>query len=35
MIYTKSSSIFQEAIKAGCISVSDFANYVKNVKKSA
>ncbi len=35
MIYTKSSPIFQEAIKAGCISVADFANYVKSVKKIA
>lgn len=35
MIYTRSNSIFKEAIKAGCISVADFANYVKSIKKAA
>jgi hypothetical protein len=32
MIYTKSNSIFQKAMKAGCISVADFAKYIKEIK---
>lgn len=34
MIYIKNNSIFQEALKAGCISVADFAKYVKNHKNA-